>query len=103
MAYKLQITDKAERDLDAIFDYIITELCNVEAALHLADEVERHYNLLLNNPNLYAECQQPLLHNLRYRKVIVSGYLMIYRVDEHKSMVYIERFFSGLQDYAAKL
>ena len=103
MAYKLQITDKAEQDLDAILSYIMTELCNVEAALHLADEVERHYNLLLENPFLYTECQQSLLCSRHYRKVIIGGYLMMYRVDEQSSIIYIERFFSDLQDYAEKL
>ena len=103
MAYKLQITNKAEQDLDDILGYIMTELCNMQAALHMADEVERHYNLLLNNPNLYEECQQPLLRKAHYRKVVIGGYLMIYRVDDMADVIYIERFFSNLQDYAAKL
>ncbi|MEG0759719.1 MAG: type II toxin-antitoxin system RelE/ParE family toxin [Clostridia bacterium] len=103
MVYKLQITDKAVQDLDAILGYIMTELCNLEAALHLADEVERHYALLLATPFLYSECQQPLLRNRHDRKVVIDGYLMIYRVSELNSIIYIERFFSDLQDYAAKL
>lgn len=103
MGYKLQITNKAEQDLDEILDYIITELCNMEAALHLADEVERHYNMILDNPYLYVECQQPLLRNLHYRKIVMGGYLAIYRIDEQNNIIYIERFFSDLQDYAAKL
>ncbi|MEG1013912.1 MAG: type II toxin-antitoxin system RelE/ParE family toxin [Clostridia bacterium] len=103
MVYKLQITNKAEQDLDDILGYIMTELSNMEAALHMADEVERHYNLLLKNPNLYEECQQPLLRTVHYRKVVIGGYLMIYRVDNAANIIYIERFFSDLQDYAAKL
>lgn len=103
MVYKLQITEKAEHDLDAILGYIMTELCNMEAALHLADEVERHYNLLLKNPLLYEECHQSLLRKYHYRKVVIGGYLMIYRVDEAVNVIYVERFFSDLQDYAVKL
>ena len=103
MAYKLQITNKAEKDLDDILGYIMTELCNMQAALHMADEVERHYTLLLNNPHLYEECQQPLLRSSHYRKVVIGGYLMIYRVDDMAGIIYIERFFSDLQEYAAKL
>lgn len=103
MAYKLQITDKAEQDLDGILGYIVTELCNLEAALHLTDEIERHYDLLLQNPYLHAECQQPLLRELHSRKVVIGGYLMLYRVDEPSGIIYIERFFSDLQDYATKL
>lgn len=103
MAYKLRITEKAEQDLDAILHYILTELKNMDAAIRLADEVERHYKLLSENPRLYGECQQPMLRRSHYRKVVIGGYLMIYRVDETNGIVYIERYFSELQDYAAKL
>ena len=34
-----------------------------------------------------------------YRRVPVGGYLMIYKVDEDAKFVYIERFFSHLEDY----
>lgn len=101
MAYKLQITQKAEQDLDEIFAYLIHELNNVEAVLHLADEVERHYGLLPDNPFLYEKCRQPLLRH--FRKVVIGGYLMFYRVDEDQQIIYIQRFFSNLQDYATKL
>lgn len=103
MDYKLRITEKAEQDLDAILSYIMMDLGNMEAALHLADEVERRYALLLTNPHLYEVCHQPLLRRPQYRKVVIGGYLMIYRIDEPQSTIYIERFFSDLQDYAAKL
>ena len=103
MAYELIITQKAERDLDEILGYIVNELCNVPAAIHLTDEIEKRYRLLTENPRLYSECQQPLLKAGHYRKVVVGGYLMIYRVDTKKDIVIIERFFSDLEDYAEKL
>lgn len=103
MAYKLRITEKADKDLDAILCYILTELKNRDAAMRFADEVERHYRLLLENPRLYGECQQPMLRRSHYRKVVIGDYLMIYRVDETNGIVYIERYFSELQDYAAKI
>ena len=40
---------------------------------------------------------------MHYRKVVIGGYLMIFRVDEEAKTVFVERFFSGLEDYAEKL
>lgn len=96
-------TDKAGQDLDAIIGYIMTELCNPSAALSLVDEVERHYGLLIDNPYIYGECRQPLLQRSRFRKAVIGGYLMIYRVDDVGKTIYIERFFSDMQDYTDKL
>ncbi|MDY4008938.1 MAG: type II toxin-antitoxin system RelE/ParE family toxin [Candidatus Limiplasma sp.] len=103
MAYKLMITQKAEDDLDAILGYIFTELKNPEAAAHLMDEIDHRYEHLENNPSIYAECMQPLLKPMHYRKVVIGGYLMIFRVDEEAKTVFVERFFSGLEEYAEKL
>lgn len=101
MGYKLQLTENAERDLDAIFAYIMNDLSNIEAALHFAEELERRYALLAETPYLFEACHQPLLR--QYRRVIIGGYLLMVRVDQDQGTVYIERFFSDLQDYATKL
>ena len=103
MGYKLQITESAEKDLDDILTYIMGELDNMEAALHLADEIDQRYIKLEENPYLYEECRDPRLKLLGYRKVVLGGYLMIYRVDQAQETVYIERYFGHLQDYAKKL
>ena len=103
MDYKLQITQMADRDLDAILTYIMVDLQNVEAAIHFADQVDEHYDKLIDNPYIYEECRQPLLKHSHYRKVAIGSYLLIYRVDDENRIVYVERFFSSMQDYAAKL
>ena len=103
MAYKLYVTEKAERDLDDIIKYIITELCNEPAAANLLKEIERRYDMLEENPHIYPMCQQVLLAARGYRKVIINGYVLIIRIDKEAGIVYIERFFSRLEDYAEKL
>jgi Plasmid stabilization system protein len=103
MGYNLKITHRAEQDIDAILTYIMIDLQNTEAALHLADEVEKRYNLLIENPYLYEECQQPLLRQMHYRKIVIGSYLLIYRINKDTDTVYIERFFSEMQNYASKL
>ena len=103
MVYKLLVTQKVEDDLDNIIGYITGKLCNTEAAGALLDEIEGHYDALEDNPYLYALCAQPLLRRGEYRKIAINGYLLFYRIDEARKLVYVERFFSELQDYADKL
>lgn len=103
MAYKLIITEKAESDLDGIIAYIMQDLCNETAAAHLLIEVEKRYDMLETNPHIFPVCQQLLLSVRGYRKVIINNYILIIRIDEDARIVYIERFFSRLEDYAEKL
>ena len=99
MAYKVKVTASAEKDLDAIISYIVQELSNPQAANHLLDEITRIYHMLADNPMVFPACSQALLQ--RYRKVTVMRYVIIYRIDG--GTVYVERFFSQLEDYVNKL
>lgn len=99
MAYKVKVTASAEKDLDAIISYIVQELSNPQAAGHLLDEITKMYHMLMVNPMVFPVCSQPLLQ--RYRKVTVMRYVIIYRIDDRT--VYVERFFSQLEDYVNKL
>ena len=103
MDYKLLVTQTADGDLDAILTYIMVDVQNIEAAIHFADQVDEHYDKLIDNPYIYEECRQPLLKQSHYRKVVIGSYLLIYRIDDENHIVYVERFFSSMQDYAPKL
>ncbi len=103
MDYNIQMTAKAEHDLDEILSYIMHKLCNTDAALHLMDLLEKRMSFLQKNPQIYEECHQPLLRSAHYRKASFGNYLMIYRIDGTNNTVYIERFFSEMENYAAKL
>ena len=99
MAYNVKVTASAEKDLGAIVSYIVHELSNPQAAGHLLDEITKMYHVLADNPMIFPACSQPLLQ--RYRKVTVMRYVIIYRIDGET--VYVERFFSQLEDYVNKL
>ncbi len=103
MAYELVVTRKAEADLDAIIGYIMNELCNADAASEMLDAVGASYDALEDNPHLYPVCVQPILYRCGYRKIVIKRYLLIYRVNEAQKTVFVERFFSELQDYAEKV
>ena len=99
MACNVKVTASAEKDLNAIVSYIVQELSNPQAAGHLLDEITKMYHVLADNPMIFPACSQPLLQ--RYRKVTVMRYVIIYRIDGET--VYVERFFSQLEDYVNKL
>ena len=99
MAYNVKVTASAEKDLDAIVSYIVEELSTPQAAGHLLDEITKMYHVLADNPMIFPACSQPLLQ--RYRKATVMRYVIIYRIDGET--VYVERFFSQLEDYVNKL
>lgn len=99
MACNIKVTASAERDLDAIISYTVRGLGNPQAAGHLPDEIAGIYRALADNPLAFPVCSQPLLQ--KYRKVSVMRYVVIYRVDG--DTVYVERFFSRLEDYVRKL
>ena len=103
MAYRLLHTEAARRDLEGIVDYIVNDLCNPQAAALLLDGIGQAYAHLEETPFMYASCRQNILSVAGYRRVLVRGYLMIYRVNEAQKTVYIERFFSDMEDYARKL
>jgi addiction module RelE/StbE family toxin len=103
MAYKLLITASAKQDLDDIVVYIIRDLDNLPAAAKLLDEAEERYANLEENPFLYEQCRDARLKMSGYRKVVIGRYVMIYRIDKERQIVYVERFFSELQNYADRL
>lgn len=99
MGYKIENTPLAEQDLDGILSYIAENLGNKTAAVSFLDEVDACYINLEQMPFMYEQCRDPQLRALGYRKAIIKNYVMIYRVDEDKKIVYILRFFYGRRDY----
>jgi toxin ParE1/3/4 len=105
MKYKLTITDRAEELLDHILYYIINQLKNPQAAGNLIGEIEHVYSNLENNPKMYAYSEDSFLKSRGYRKAVVPhyDYVIIFRIDEESSSVYIVGFFHGLELYKNKL
>ena len=52
---------------------------------------------------MYALYQAKLLSPFGYRKVVMFGCIMIYRIDEERQLVYAERFFSDFEDFEHKI
>ena len=88
---------------DAARRQVETVIRGKSAAVELLSAIDATYTRLEETPFLYALCQHKLLSRRGYRKVFIRGYLLIYRVDEEQGVVYIERFFSDMEDFEQKL
>lgn len=77
----VDITEKAESDLDSISDYLAITLANPPAANALLDEIADAIDHIEDDPEIYPLCLDSRLADLGYRKAVVKSYIMIYDVD----------------------
>ena len=103
MSYKLVVSKEAHGDINEIVTYIAQELKNTKAAAGFLDDVENSYRHIVDNPYIYALCEDAHLHDKGYRKAVIKNYLVLYRVDEPSKTAYITRVVYGARDYSKLL
>jgi len=96
--YKIDISDKASRDLNKIIVYITEVLCAPQATSDFLDDVDDCYERLENNPYIFEECRDTRLQQMGYRRAVIKNYIMLYRIHS-ASHVIVHHFFYGGQDY----
>jgi plasmid stabilization system protein ParE len=96
--YRLDVSDRAEKDLDGIIAYISQKLHAPAAATNFADEVFACYDRLEENPYIYEECRDSRLKKEGYRRAVINNYILIYSVAEDVKMVIVHALFYGGQD-----
>jgi plasmid stabilization system protein ParE len=96
--YKVDISNRAEYELDKILSYIAEDLNAPQAASAFADKVYESYNILENNPYIFEECRDPRLQREGYRRAVIKNYVMLYKIYDQK-LVVVHHFFYGGQDY----
>lgn len=103
MNYKLIITERAEELLDGLVRYLLYQIKNEQAAVHLLDSVEQVYSRLEENPLQFPRCRDSYLSQLGYREAVFTDmkYLVIFRIEE--DTVYIVGVFHELEQYQNKL
>ena len=103
MAYKLEIPEHTELQIDKCIGYLVNTLKNPSAATAVLDDIESAYDQLEQMAESFAFCEDSYLRAKEYRKLTLKNYdyLFIYRVD--KQTVYIAGFFHMLEDYRTKL
>ena len=103
MAYKLIITEHADELLDAALQYLIYQLKNEQAAVHLLDEVEKIYDRLEENPMQFPLSRDTYLAGKGYHEAVVGqmNYIILFRIET--DFVMIAGIFHQLENYWKKL
>ena len=96
MKNKIHYSPESRRDLDDIWDYIVSELQNRSAAEHVVDRIMDAVDQLKN----FAE-METLLSSIAdvgtdYRFLVSGNYMVFYRVQGND--VYIDRVLYGRRD-----
>ena len=97
--YRVDISDRADYELDKILAYIAEDLAASQAAVSFVDEVYACYDRLEENPYIFEACRDPRLSREGYRRAVIKNYVMLYKIYDHE-LVIVHHFFYGGQDYA---
>ena len=101
MKNKIHYSPESRRDLDDIWDYIVSELQNRSASEPVVDRIMDAVDQLKN----FAEMGTPLSSiadvGTDYRFLVSGNYMVFYRV--RGSDVYIDRVLYGRSDYMSAL
>lgn len=101
MKNKIHYSPESRRDLDGIWDYIVSDLQNHSAAERVIDHIMDAVDPLKN----FAEMGTPLSSiadiGTDYRFLVSGNYMVFYRVQGND--VYIDRVLYGRSDYMSVL
>ena len=103
MAYKINVTERADELLDNLMYHLIFRLKNKQAAKHLLDCIDVIYDRLEVNPFQFAECGDFYLARKGYREAVVSQMNYIIIFDVRDDVVNVVGIFHQLENYPSKL
>ena len=97
MKNKIHYAVEARRDLDDIWDYIVTDLCNASAAERVVNDILDVVEQLENFSEMGALLASIVNVDSDYRFIVSGNYLIFYRVSGMG--VYVDRILYGRRDY----
>lgn len=103
MAYKINVTERADELLDNLMYHLIFRLKNKQAAKHLLDCIDVIYDRLEVNPFQFAEDENLYLARKGYREAVVSQMNYIIIFDVRDDVVNVVGIFHQLENYPSKL
>jgi hypothetical protein len=77
MDYKLIITERAEELLDKLVYYLLYNIRNEQAAIHLLDSVDEIYDRMEENPFQFPECRDIYFSHLGYREAVLADWVAL--------------------------
>ena len=96
--YSYVLTETAEADIEAAFDYIASELSNPEAASSFADELVEKLEELCRTPKSSRPVQNPYLKRDGIRRVLVKNYIAYYLIDDAGMKIVVLRVVYNRRD-----
>ena len=97
MKNKIHYAVEARRDLDDIWDYIVTDLCNASAAERVVNDILDVAEQLESFSEMGALLASIANVDSDYRFIVSGNYLIFYRVSGMD--VYVDRILYGRRDY----
>lgn len=98
--YALYIFPKAAQDMENIFDYISSDLCNPSAASKLIGDFEDAFQTVCAMPFSGSRVNNEYVSDNTLRKLIVHNYIAFYRVNEDEKRLEIVRVLYGMMNFA---
>ncbi len=98
---KLHYSQKARRDLDAIWDFYLDEYQNIDAAVKIIDSITDDIDQLADFPELGPPLSSIADVESNYRFLVSGNYLSFYRIDGND--ISIDRVLYGRRDYLSVL
>lgn len=99
--YQVVLTEKAESDMESIYDYIATESLAPEAAIGQYDRIANQILTLTDMPARIGVMNSEPEHTLKVRKMPVGDYYVLFQIRE--SQVVVLRVLHCRQDVEKKL
>lgn len=103
MAYKLVITEHADKLLDNLIHHLLYQLKNEQAAKHLLDGIENIYERLEKNPLQFPLSRDTYLANKGYHEAIVPQMDYVIVFDIKTDVVNVIGIFHQLENHQSKI
>lgn len=103
MSWQVRITEEADRDLRAIFEYIAFELLSVENASGQLARLQEEIKSLSEMPEWYHAYEVEPWYSRGTRYVSVDNYCVFYIPDRDTNTVTVLRVLYGASDLERRL
>lgn len=102
MACRVVETEAVRRDLLASLYYLEFVLGQQSSATRLAEAYLEFVSNVAKFPAMYPEVQEVRLKAFGYRKALVNGYIVLYKIETEggADRIVVARLFHQSQDYA---
>ena len=99
MKYIVSLTEKANKDIAEIFEYISNNLCEKEIAVNIIDLLEKNIRSLDEMPGRYKLYEAEPWKSRGLHVMPVKKYLVFYLIDSEAKSVNVIRVIYGSRDY----